>query len=125
MSFDERLNRVAIHEGASRLNNGNVRFGSKVGICDATRHVRFTPESGHLQRKRACPLWANSGHKRASALLFDHFIRAREQRQRYGKTEGLRSLEIYHRLVLCRGLQSGAVQITDEINGCGKPVTLI
>src|SRR5262245_66311515 len=26
------------------------------------RHVRFTPESGLLQRTSACPLWANSGH---------------------------------------------------------------
>src|SRR5262245_37296047 len=25
-------------------------------------HVRFTPESGHVQCNSACPLWANSGH---------------------------------------------------------------
>src|SRR5262249_51625329 len=25
-------------------------------------HVRFTPESGHVQRTRLCPLWAISGH---------------------------------------------------------------
>ena len=26
------------------------------------KHVRFTPESGHVRRTRPCPLWANSGH---------------------------------------------------------------
>jgi hypothetical protein len=25
-------------------------------------YVRFTPESGHVQCTRLCPLWANSGH---------------------------------------------------------------
>ena len=28
-------------------------------------HVRFTPESGHRRRGRACPLSANSGHSQA------------------------------------------------------------
>ena len=28
----------------------NVRFGSKADMCSAKRHVRFTPESGHVQR---------------------------------------------------------------------------
>src|SRR5262245_32174260 len=28
----------------------------------AKRHVRFTPESGHVQRTSSCLLWANSGH---------------------------------------------------------------
>ena len=40
----------------------DVRFGSLADICSAIRHVRFTPESGHLQRNGACPLSANSGH---------------------------------------------------------------
>jgi hypothetical protein len=29
------------------------------------RYVRFTPESGHVQRSYRCPLWANSGHRQA------------------------------------------------------------
>ncbi|MGB8048532.1 MAG: hypothetical protein WCF53_11630, partial [Pseudolabrys sp.] len=33
--------------GRSDQANPNVRFGSKVDICGAKRHVRFTPESGH------------------------------------------------------------------------------
>jgi hypothetical protein len=28
--------------------------------CDS--HIRFTPESEHLQRSSLCLLWANSGH---------------------------------------------------------------
>src|SRR5262245_58522073 len=39
----------------------NVRFGSKADICTAIGHVRFTPESGHVQCTSACLLWANSG----------------------------------------------------------------
>ena len=38
------------------------RFGSKADICSAENHVRFTPESGHVHCRRACLLWANSGH---------------------------------------------------------------
>src|SRR5262245_18316406 len=26
-------------------------------------NVRFTPESGHMQCKQECPLWAKSGHR--------------------------------------------------------------
>ena len=38
-------NEIGILEGFS-----NVRFGSKADICNANRHVRSTPESGHLRR---------------------------------------------------------------------------
>ena len=40
----------------------DVRFGSKADIRSAKSYVRFTPESGHVQRTRRCPLCANSGH---------------------------------------------------------------
>ena len=40
----------------------DVRFGSLADICSANRHVRFAPESGHVQCNSACPLSANSGH---------------------------------------------------------------
>ena len=39
----------------------NVRFGSLADICSAKRHVRFTPNSGHVQCNSVCPLCANSG----------------------------------------------------------------
>jgi len=34
-------------------------LGQNVDMCSA--HVRFTPESGHVQCTSACLLWANSG----------------------------------------------------------------
>ncbi|MES0385123.1 MAG: hypothetical protein ABUJ98_11105, partial [Hyphomicrobium sp.] len=42
----------------------DVRFGSEADILDARSNVRFTPESGHFQRQRSCPLSAISGHRR-------------------------------------------------------------
>jgi hypothetical protein len=43
-------------------------LGQKADISGAKRHVRSTPESGHLQRTRPCLLCANSGrgHHRPS-----------------------------------------------------------
>ena len=40
----------------------NVRFGSKADMCSAKRHVRFTPESGHMRCNNKCLLCANSEH---------------------------------------------------------------
>jgi len=38
-----------------RLNGRpDVRFGSKADICAAKRHVRFTPESRHLECNSSC-----------------------------------------------------------------------
>src|SRR5262249_5142272 len=31
-------------------------------MCDATAHVRYSPESRHVRCEKECPLWANSGH---------------------------------------------------------------
>ena len=42
----------------------NVRFGSLADILQYGSYVRFTPESGHVQRTSPCPLCANSGHFR-------------------------------------------------------------
>ena len=41
----------------------DVRFGSKADICSARTHVRFAPESGHVQCKTPCPLCAKSRHR--------------------------------------------------------------
>src|SRR4029079_17264455 len=54
----------------------DVRFGSKADIPQCNRHVRFTPESGHLQCTRSCLLWANSGHR---VWSFDHLVGAGEK----------------------------------------------
>jgi hypothetical protein len=40
----------------------NVRFGSLADIGQLIRHVRFAPESRHVQRRNRCLLCANSGH---------------------------------------------------------------
>jgi len=52
--------------GKGTLAGLNVRFGPKADMCSARRHVRFTPESGHVQSKEECPLRAKSGHRRYS-----------------------------------------------------------
>src|SRR5262249_42102035 len=49
---------------AFRRRSANVRFGSLADICTAIGHVRFTPESGHLQCTSACLLWADTVAKR-------------------------------------------------------------
>ena len=41
-----------------------IAYGAFYLIC---WHVRFTPESGHVQRKSQCLLWANSRHVRCTA----------------------------------------------------------
>ena len=38
-------------------------------MCSAKGHVRFTPESGHVQCNKACPLCANSGHRFQSSRM--------------------------------------------------------
>ncbi len=47
---------------------GGAKCRDQAGVASdhgepiAIGHVRFTPESGHVRRNFACPLWANSGH---------------------------------------------------------------
>jgi hypothetical protein len=43
------------------LCRSHIRSGSKADIRTAKSHVRFTPESRHLQCISACPLRPNSG----------------------------------------------------------------
>ena len=61
-----RLNRAHWKGVAKRMGQPcDVRFGSKADICSAKWHVRFAPNSGHVQCNSACPLSANSGHRSA------------------------------------------------------------
>ena len=45
-----------------------VRFGSLADVSTCPHDVRFTPNSGHLQRTSPCPLCANSGHSAANCV---------------------------------------------------------
>src|SRR5215831_4454991 len=65
-------------------------------ISPSLGHVRFTPESGHVQCKRPCLLWANSGHR----ALFNHLIGGIEEPIRNRQGECLSGLEIDHELEL-------------------------
>ena len=55
---------------ANRWIRRDVRFGSLADILCSGSHVRFAPESRHLQRTNSCPLSANSGHGRRQ-----HYVR--------------------------------------------------
>jgi len=63
----------------------DVPFGSKADICSAKRHVRFTPESGHVRCNQRCPLWANSGRRR----LLNHLVGDGNHARRNGDAECL------------------------------------
>src|SRR5215510_8065526 len=41
---------------------------STADISQCKRHVRFTPESGHVRCNQGCPLWAKSGLMQRSNL---------------------------------------------------------
>ena len=43
-------------------------FGSLADITARSRHVRFTPDSGHSSVQVGCPKSATSGHRRVAAL---------------------------------------------------------
>jgi hypothetical protein len=45
----ESLNVGASKKICPRNRTLHVRFGSKADICSAEKHVRFTPESGHVR----------------------------------------------------------------------------
>ena len=62
-------------------------------MCSATRHVRFTPESGHSQRTSPCPLCANSGHPSPWALI-NNLIGDGKQTGRQREAERLGGLEV-------------------------------
>jgi hypothetical protein len=84
-----------MHRGGWRLNNWNVRFGSKADICGAQWHVRFTPESDI-----ECDRWNVRFGPEADILrrngnaLFDHLVGAREQRRWYHQAKRLSRFKI-------------------------------
>ena len=69
-------------------------------MCNAKGHVRSTPESGHVQCNSACPLCANSGHRR----LFDHLVGDLLEMHRHVEAQRLGGLEIDDELIFRRRL---------------------
>jgi hypothetical protein len=54
----------------------DVRFGSLADITVPSRHVRFTPDSGHSADGLTCPFCAISGHGASFEFLECHEPRA-------------------------------------------------
>ena len=50
-----------------RGHKGPALNRSQIANGEILSDVRFTPESGHVQRTRSCLLWANSGHRTISS----------------------------------------------------------
>jgi hypothetical protein len=71
-------------------------------ISQCNRHVRFTPESRHVQRSRSCPLWANSGHHGRS--LFDQLFCELLEMKRHVQPQRFGALEVGNKLILRRRL---------------------
>ena len=65
-------------------------LGQKQTCAVAKRHVRFTPESGHVQCTRVCPLCANSGH-----VMGDEPASALRPIWLLGKRSGARQNNLY------------------------------
>ena len=90
----------------------NVRFGSEADICSAKGHVRFTPESGHVQCTSSCPLCANSGlMQRSKGSLFDQLVGDRKQIRWDIKAERFGGCEVDDEIDL-------ACQLNRHIGGC-------
>src|SRR5262249_25697980 len=92
--------------------------------------VRFTPESGHVQRTRSCPLWAKSGLMQRSKndSLFDQLVGELLEMQRHVEAECLCGLEVDHKLELGRCLYrkvAGLFTPKDTIDVTGRAPIII
>jgi hypothetical protein len=74
----------------------------------ANGDVCFTPESGHVRRKRLCPLWAKNRHfaPQQNRHLLDHLVSGHLYDQGYRKPKCSRRFEIDPKVEFCR-LQYG------------------
>src|SRR5512143_1399063 len=81
---------------------GFVRFGSKADICSAPTHVRFTPDSGHVQRTSSCLLWANSGHRALHSITLSARVSSCGGTVRPSALAVLRSAQVHVVLTVAR-----------------------
>ena len=47
----------------------------KADMCSALGHVRSTPKSGHVRRKKGCPLSAINGHSQIASAKRETTLR--------------------------------------------------
>src|SRR5262245_28478799 len=67
-------------------------------MCAAKSHVRFTPNSRHVQRTTQCPLRAKSGlNPTTGTLLFDYSVGFRQNGWWNSQTKNFGTLEIDHK----------------------------
>jgi hypothetical protein len=92
-------------------------------------HVRFTPESGHVQCNSACLLWAISGlMQRSKGSLFDHLVGASKHGRGHGKANRFGGLEVDDQLVFGRRLHrhvSGLLAFENAIDLAGRAPRLV
>src|SRR5262245_28363719 len=60
---------VSPHEDMGRRRNIHNSLDEPSRTAGAPAYVCFTPESGHVQCKHRCPLWAKSGHQASNANM--------------------------------------------------------
>ena len=88
----------------------DVRFGSKADICSAKRHVRSTPDSGHVRCNLGCPLCANNGHQLCSDASISRATGIAHHRCRqFDKELNANSRNLMMRSITSRALLVGAV----------------
>jgi hypothetical protein len=68
---------MARSSGGANRNLPDVCFGSKAEIRPLNHDVCFTPESGHQEVWRRCPLSARSGHAAAGVSIVLSFRQSR------------------------------------------------
>src|SRR5262249_36140619 len=81
---------------SQQIKSLNFRYGSKADIRAAKSHVRFTPESGHVQCSAVADV--RYGPKADIVRLFDHLVGALKQRRWDCESKRLRGLVVNDQL---------------------------
>jgi len=92
----------------------------------ATGHVRFTPESGHVQRISSCLLWANSGHVAFIFTRQHSAARSPERRKRWILVSGrgrVKSTHVQRKSYPLRATNRNA--LSHSINWSARPISVL